>query len=71
MTSEELSGQIGYVFQQEPALEGSILKAMVDNESIVVTGLVPDQGARHQALKIAKQYAGKRKVIDRITIEKK
>ena len=70
MTAEELSGQIGYFFQQEPALEGSVVKAIVDDESIIVTGLVPDQGARHQALKIAKQYAGKRKVIDKITVQK-
>jgi osmotically-inducible protein OsmY len=69
-SNSELSEEIGVAFQQEDQLIHSELKAIVDDRSVIVTGVVPRNSDRKLAIQIARKHAGKRVVVDKITVKK-
>ena len=54
----------------EPALTNAKVNVKADDSAVVLAGTVNSDSQRDVALRIAKSYAGKRKVVDKIQIRK-
>ena len=54
----------------EPALTNANVNVKADDSAVVLAGTVNSDSQRDVALRIAKSYAGKRKVVDKIQIRK-
>ena len=64
----EVAQQIQKKIDTEPLLKGSTVKAAVDDGSVTLTGTVDSEQEHDIALRIAKSYAGKRDIVDKIKI---
>ena len=53
---------------RDPALAGSNIKASVNDESIVLTGIANDERQHQAALQLAQASAGSRKIVDKIVV---
>ena len=71
MSSMEIEKQIQKAFDQDASLVNSKLKVSVDDMNITLTGSVENQKQHDLALQLAQAYAGKRKIVDNITIHEK
>jgi hypothetical protein len=69
VSSEKVERQILDQLRAEPTLSNTNIDAKVDDNSVVLTGIV-DTMARHDlALRIAQSNAGDRKIVDKIKIK--
>jgi osmotically-inducible protein OsmY len=66
MSSSDLKTQIDSAIHNEPTLANSNLIVNVTDDSIEISGLVPSSRDRETALRIARSYAGNRRVVDRL-----
>jgi len=48
---------------------GSKIQAVVDNQSITLSGTVTSQSQHEMAMQLAKAYAGDRRIVDRLVIQ--
>lgn len=71
MSSPDIEKQLQKAFDKDPSLPNSQLKAVVDDESVVVSGTVENERQHQMAIQIAQSYAGARKVVDKIMIKEK
>ncbi len=67
-TDAELQQQIDHKLATEPLLEHLLLKASVNDKTIVLTGTVDNEQQHRLALRVAESYAGQRRIIDKIKI---
>jgi len=51
------------------AYAGSKIQAIVDDQSITLSGTVTSQSQREMAMQLAKAYAGDRRITDRLVIQ--
>jgi osmotically-inducible protein OsmY len=65
-SSSDLKAQIENALHNEPTLASSTLVVNVTEDSIELSGRVPNSRNRETALRIARSYAGNRRVIDRL-----
>jgi hypothetical protein len=69
MSSEKVEGQILQQLRAEPALSSTNVDVGVDDNSVVITGIVDTMTQRDLALRIVKANAGDRKIVDEINIK--
>ncbi len=68
-TSGEVQQQINQKLSQEPALKNTTVRFDVDDQSVVVGGTVADEQQHQLALRLARSYAGDRKIVDYVKVE--
>jgi BON domain len=66
----QIQEQIMDHFGSEPTLSHTSLNASVDEDSVVLTGTVDTEREHDDAVRIARSYAGDRKIVDKINIRK-
>jgi osmotically-inducible protein OsmY len=71
MASPDLEKELQKALNNDPSLERTSLKAIVDDDSVVVSGTVETEKQHQMALEIAQSYAGQRKVVDKIVVKNK
>jgi hypothetical protein len=70
LSPSQVQHQIQAHFQKESALANSNLTVKADDTSVVLTGTVESDVQHDLALRIAQYYAGDRKVVDKINIQR-
>jgi hypothetical protein len=68
LSTSEVQQQIQQGLNSEPALRNSNLGAHVDENSVILTGTVDSESQHDLALRIARSYAGDRKIVDKIKV---
>ena len=68
-TSGEVQQQINQHLADEPRLKDTTVKFDVDDRSVVVGGSVADEEQHQLALRLARSYAGDRKVEDYVKVQ--
>lgn len=68
-TSGEVQQQINQKLSQEPGLKNTNVRFDVDDQSVVLGGSVADQQQHQLALRLARSYAGDRKVVDYVKVQ--
>ena len=71
VSSLDIEQELQKEFGRAPLLNGTQLKASVDDKTILLTGTVETQEQHDLALQLAQAYATKRKLIDKIEIRQK
>lgn len=66
--SASLQQQLDQAYQSEPSLNGSRINVAVSDSQVQLSGSVPTNKDKITAERIAKSYAGNRKVVDKVTI---
>lgn len=66
--SASLQQQLDQAYQSEPSLNGSKINVVVSDSQVQLTGSVPTNKDKITAERIAKSYAGNRKVVDKVSI---
>jgi osmotically-inducible protein OsmY len=64
LSTKQVQQQIQNKLDDEPVLKGSLI-ATVDDTKVVLRGEVAEQQQRDVAIRIARSYAGDRKVVDK------
>jgi len=68
LSSGEVQDQIQNQLDTDPALDGTAVKATVDDSAVVLSGTVETEKQHALALRIAESYAGDRGIKDKITV---
>ena len=68
-TSGEVQQQIDRKLSEEPSLKNTSLRFDVDDRSVVVGGTVTDEQQHQLALRLARSYAGDRKIVDYVKVQ--
>lgn len=66
--SSNLQQQLDQAYQSEPSLNGSKIEVGVNDSQVQLTGSVPTNKDKVTAERIAKSYAGSRKVVNKMTV---
>jgi hypothetical protein len=69
LSTKEVQQQIEQGFSSDPMLRNSSIAVHVDQNSVILTGTVSSEQEHDRALRIAKSYAGDRKIDDKITVK--
>lgn len=68
LSSEQVQQQITSHLKSEPALERTKVDAQVSDSSVVLTGNVSSEEQHDIVLRIARSYAGDRKIVDKVKV---
>jgi osmotically-inducible protein OsmY len=68
LSTAEVEQQIQDKLTSEPALAKTKLGVKADNKSVTLTGTVHTDTQHDLAVRIARSYAGDRKIVDRIEV---
>jgi len=68
LSTPEVQQQIQQGLNSEPALRNSNVGVHVDENSVILTGTVNSEEQHDLALRIARSYAGDRKIVDKIKL---
>jgi hypothetical protein len=68
LSPTEIQQQIQKKLDTEPALSTVVVKATVNDHSVMLKGTVLDERQHHLALRIAESYAGERQIVDKIEV---
>jgi hypothetical protein len=68
-TSGEVQQQINQKLSQEPGLKNTTVRFDVDDQSVVIGGSVADEQQHQLALRLARSYAGNRKIADYVKVQ--
>lgn len=71
LSNPEIEDQINKKLSTEPLLGEANVNAIVDDESVVLSGTVQDERQHDLALRIAESYAGDREIVDKIQVQGK
>ena len=71
VSSQDIQDELQKEFGRASILSDQQLKATVDDQSILLTGTVESTQQHDLALQLAQQYAGARKIVDKIEIRQK
>lgn len=66
--SASLQQQLDQAYQSEPSLNGSKIQVAVTDSQVELNGSVPTNKDKITAERIAKSYAGNRKVVDKVSV---
>lgn len=66
--SASLQQQLDQAYQSEPSLNGSKINVTVNDSQVQLTGSVPTGKDKITAERIAKSYAGSRKVVNKVSV---
>jgi BON domain len=68
LSTAEVQRQVQQGLNSEPGLDNSKVGVHVDENSVLLTGTVNTEAQHDLAMRIAKSYAGDRKIVDKIKI---
>jgi hypothetical protein len=68
LSTKEVQRQVQQGLDSEPALDGSKVGVHVDENSVILTGIVNTEAQHDLAIHIAQSYAGDRKIADKVKI---
>jgi hypothetical protein len=69
MSTQQVEQEITQHLSSEPALKNSNVDAKVDENSVVLSGSVGNEMQHDLAVRIARSYAGDRKLVDKIKVK--
>jgi hypothetical protein len=69
-STAKVAVEIQEELKAEPALTNANVIVKADDSAVMLSGTVDNDAQRDLAIRIAKSYAGKRKVVDKIQIRK-
>jgi len=69
-SASEVEQQIQDKLNREPTLANTEIGVKIDAKSVTLTGSVNTENQRDLALRIAQSYAGHRKILDKIKIQR-
>jgi hypothetical protein len=70
LSAEEVQQEITSHLKSEPGLSNTEIVAHVNKRSVVLSGKVSSEQQRDLALGIARSYAGHRKLVDKIKVQR-
>ena len=70
LSASEVEKQIQDKLNREPTLANTEIGVKIDAKSVTLTGSVNTENQRDLALRIAQAYAGHRKILDKIKIQR-
>jgi hypothetical protein len=70
LSASEVEQQIQDKLHREPTLANTEIGVKIDAKSVTLTGSVNTENQRDLALRIAQSYAGHRKILDKIKIQR-
>ena len=70
LSVSEVEQQIQDKLNREPALANTAIGVKIDAKSVTLTGSVDTENQRDLALRIAQSYAGHRRIVDKIKIQR-
>lgn len=71
LASPDVQSELQKAFSQSSVLRGGNVTATVDDQNIVLEGMVENQQQHEAALQLAQTYAGQRRIVDKIVIRQK
>jgi hypothetical protein len=70
MSSSDIQQQLQQSIAEDPTLSDAKVETKVDEQSIILTGIVQDETQHRKVLATVEPYAGKRKVVDKLVVKK-
>lgn len=70
MSSSDIQQQLQQSISEDPALSDARVETKVDDQSIILTGMVQSETQHRKVLATVGPYAGKRKVVDKLVVKK-
>jgi hypothetical protein len=70
LSASEVEQQIQDKLNREPTLANTEIGVKIDAKSVTLTGSVDTENQRDLALRIAQSYAGHRRIVDKIKIQR-
>jgi hypothetical protein len=70
MSSSDIQQQLQQSIAEDPTLSDAKVETKVDEQSIMLTGIVQDETQHRKVLATVEPYAGKRKVVDKLVVKK-
>lgn len=71
LSPTEIQEQIQKKLDTEPALTTVVVKATVNDHTVMLKGTVLEERQHELALRIAESYAGERQIVDKIEVSRK
>lgn len=69
-SSSDIQQQLQQSISEDPTLSDAKVEAKVDDQSIILTGMVQDETQHRKVLATVEPYAGKRKIVDKLMVKK-
>lgn len=70
MSSSDIEQQLQQSISEDPTLSDARVETKVDEQSIILTGIVQDETQHRKVLATVEPYAGKRKIVDKLVVKK-
>jgi hypothetical protein len=70
ISSSDIQQQLQQSISEDPTLSDAKVETKVDEQSIILTGMVQDETQHRKVLATVEPYAGKRKIVDRLLVKK-
>ncbi len=70
MSSSDIQQQLQQSIAEDPTLSDAKVETKVDEQSIILTGIVQDETQHRKVLATVEPYAGTRKVVDKLVVKK-
>jgi osmotically-inducible protein OsmY len=71
LSSPDIEKQLQKELSRNPVLSQANLKAIVDDQNVVLSGTVENTRQHDLAVQLAQSYAGRRKIVDKIMVRQK
>ncbi|HJT52310.1 MAG TPA: BON domain-containing protein [Candidatus Angelobacter sp.] len=69
-SSSDIQQQLQQSISEDPTLSDAKVETKVDDQSIILTGMVQDETQHRKVLATVEPYAGKRKIVDKLVVKK-
>ena len=70
MSSSDIQQQLQQSIAEDPTLSDAKVETKVDDQSIILTGMVQNETQHRKVLATVEPYAGKRKIVDKLMVKK-
>jgi hypothetical protein len=70
MSSSDIEQQLQQSISEDPTLSDARVETKVNEQSIILTGIVQDETQHRKVLATVEPYAGKRKIVDKLVVKK-
>ncbi|HEU5413661.1 MAG TPA: BON domain-containing protein [Candidatus Angelobacter sp.] len=70
MSSSDIQQQLQQSIAEDPTLSDAKVETKVDDQSIILTGMVQNETQHRKILATVEPYAGKRKIVDKLMVKK-
>lgn len=70
MSSSDIQQQLQQSIAEDPTLSDAKIETKVDDQSIILTGMVQNETQHRKVLATVEPYVGKRKIVDKLMVKK-